>query len=111
MAVLGAHPARLDLYVHPGDPVDFSVPVLDATGASQDLTSWTCAAAALGPAGELLHDFAPAVVDNLIQVAATSTQTEAWTWSVFAARLEITATPPAGGPVPITTGWIRLYRP
>lgn len=109
MTVIGTHPARLDLYVHAGDPVDVGIPVLDSGGAAVTLTSWTVSARALDPAGSVLHDFAPTIVGGQIQVAATSAQTAAWTWAPYAARLVVTATPPGGGPVPIATGWIRFY--
>jgi hypothetical protein len=42
-------------------------------------------------------------------VAATAAQTGGWAWQYYAARLVITATPPAGAPTPIAIGWIRFY--
>lgn len=111
MTVLGQHPQRLDLYIHPGDVIDFGVPVLDAVAAAVDISLWTCAAVVLGPGGETLHDFAPSIADGLVRVAATAAQTGAWEWSAYAARLVVTATPPTSAPMPILTGWIRLYRP
>lgn len=111
MTVLGQHPARLDLYLHPGDPIDFSVPVLDAAGAAQDLTGWTVAATAAAPDGTVLHDFQPSAGATSIRVTATTAQTRAWAWSVYAARLVVTATPPTEAAIEICVGWIRLYRP
>lgn len=110
MTVLGTHPARLDLTVHPGDPVDFTVPVLDAAGVAVDLSGWTLAVTATGPDGQVLHSFTP-TVDGGVRAAADSAVTAAWAWAPYAARLTVTGTPPAGGPVPIAAGWIRLYRP
>lgn len=110
MTVFGAHPQRLDLYVHPGDPISFAIPMLDSAGATQSLTGWTAAATAKTPDGQLLWDFAPAIVSDQIRVAATSAQTSTWAWPVYAARLTVTGTPSGGGPVPVTLGWIRLYR-
>lgn len=110
MTALGAHPARLDLYVHPGDPIDFGVPVLDAAGASVTISGWAVAATVTAPDGTLLHNFSPTVSSNQIRVAATSTQTAAWAWQVYAGRLLVTATPPGDGPVPVVSGWVRLYR-
>lgn len=109
MTVIGTHPARLDLYVHAGDPVDVGVPVLDSTGAAVTLTSWTASAQAQDVDGQVLYDFAPTIVDGQIQIAATSTQTAEWTWTPYAARLVVTATPPGGGPIPVATGWVRFY--
>lgn len=111
MTVLGAHPARLDLYVHPGDPIDFGVPVLDAAAAAVSLAGWACTATVTAPDGAVLHDFAPAVVSNQIRVTAGPAVTAAWAWPVYAGRLLVTATAPSGGPVPVMTGWVRLYRP
>lgn len=111
MTAVGYHPQRLDLYVHAGDPIDVAIPVLDSTGASQPLAGWQAGALAHHSNGVLLHDFVPEIVDNRIRVAATPAQTAAWQWPVHAARLVVTATPPSAGPVPITIGWIRLYRP
>jgi hypothetical protein len=111
MTDIGAHPQRLDIYVHPGDPIAIAIPVLDSTGATESLSGWTAAATVKTPDGQLLHDFAPSIASDQIQVAATSQQTGAWAWSAYAARLTITATPPAGGAAEIATGWIRLYNP
>jgi hypothetical protein len=105
----GAHPARLDLTVHAGDPIDESIPVLDGAGAAVTLSGWTATAKAYDTAGAVLHDFAPAIVSNAIRVTATPAQTGAWAWQTYAARLVVTATPPAGAASPIAAGWIRFY--
>lgn len=110
MTVIGTHPARLDLYVHPGDPIDFGVPVLDATDVAETITSWTVTATVTAPDGTLLHNFSPTIVDNQIRVVAEPPATAAWAWQVYAGRLLVTATPPGGGPLPIMSGWVRLYR-
>jgi hypothetical protein len=110
MTDIGAHPQRLDIYVHPGDPIAIAIPVLDSTGATESLSGWTAAATVKTPDGQLLHDFAPSIASDQIQVAASSQQTAAWLWSAYAARLTVTATPSGGGPIPVTLGWIRLYR-
>jgi hypothetical protein len=110
VTVIGTHPQRLDLYVHPGDPIALAIPGLDSLGVTQSLSGWTAAATARTPDGQLLHDFTPSIASDQIQVAATAAQTGGWAWPVYAARLDITATPPAGAPSPIATGWIRLYR-
>lgn len=111
MTVLGAHPDRLDLTVHPGDTIGFAVPILDETGATVPLAGWSCAATATAPDGTVLHDFAPTIVSDAIRVAATSAETAAWRWALYAARLTVTATPPSDSPAEILVGWIRLYRP
>lgn len=111
MTILGAHPQRLDLAVHPGDEVNFTVSVLNAAGAAQDLTGWTVAATATDPNGVLLHDFTTTIVGTSIRVFASTAQTRAWLWPVYAARLVVTGTPPSEAAVDIANGWIRLYRP
>ena len=110
--VLGAHPARLDLVVHPGDPVDFTVPVLDDDAAAVDLSGWTVTARAAAPDGALLHSFtATGSSLGAVEVSATSAETSAWAWQPYAARLTVTVAPPAGAAIPIASGWVRLYRP
>jgi hypothetical protein len=111
MTTLGAHPTRLDLDIHPGDQIDFTVPVLGSDGVAISLVGWTAGATASDANGTVLHDFAPTIASNLIRTQASSAQTRAWLWSAYAARLVITATPAAGSPVEVAVGWIRLYRP
>ncbi len=111
MTVLGAHPARLDLVVHPGDPIDFSVPVLDADGAAQSLAGWGVAATASAPDGTVLHTFSTSISGTSIRVQATAAETRAWLWNVYAARLVVTGTPVSEVAVELAVGWIRLYRP
>lgn len=110
MTVIGFHPQRLDLTVHAGDPIDVSIPVLDGLGVAVPLAGWSAAAFAyqfIG--GPVLHTFTVAIVSDKVRVSATSAQTAAWSWPVYAARFVVTATPPAGTPIPITLGWIRFY--
>jgi hypothetical protein len=106
---IGRHPQRLDLTVHAGDPIDIAIPVLDSAGVAVSLTSWTCAAHVIDVNGTVLWDFTPSIVADEIRVAATAAQTGGWAWQYYAARLVITATPPAGAPTPIAIGWIRFY--
>jgi hypothetical protein len=106
---LGSHPQRLDLTVHAGDPVDVAIPVYDSDDVSVTLSGWTVGAQALDANGTVLWDFTPTVVSNAIRVSATAAQTGGWTWQHYAARLVVTATPPAGAPSPIAIGWIRFY--
>src|ERR1044072_8012860 len=111
MTVLGAHPARLDLYIHPGDPIDFGVPVLDGDGEAQDLSGWETAATVTAPDGTLLHTFSTSISDTSIRVQATTAETRAWLWSVYAGRVVVTGTPVSEAAVELATGWLRLYRP
>lgn len=109
--VIGTHPTRLDLYVHPGDPIDFTVPVLDADGALVDVSTWSATATAALPGGVILHDFAPTVSADGVRVVATEAQTRAWDWAVRAARLNVAIVAPGAAAARLCLGWIRLYRP
>jgi hypothetical protein len=110
VTVLGAHPARLDLVVHAGDPVSSLVAVLESDGDPQSLAGWTVAAQALDPTtGTVLHAFTTTIEGTSIRVTATPAQTRAWSWTHYAVRLEVTATPPAEGKSLITLGWLRFY--
>lgn len=111
MTVLGVHPLRLDLVVHPGDPIDFTVPVLDAAGAAQSLAGWTVAATATDPAGTVLHTFTTTISGTSVRVQATTAETRAWLWTPYAARLVVTGTPVSEAAIELAVGWIRLYRP
>lgn len=95
--------------MHAGDPVDVAIPVYNTAGVAQSLSGWSASAKALDVAGQVLHDFAPSIVSDQIRVIATSAQTGAWAWQTYAARLVVTATPAAGAPLTITSGWIRFY--
>lgn len=112
MTVIGAHPARLDLVVHAGDPVAANVPVLEADNDPQALDGWTVRVQALDPTNDqVLHTFTTSTTGgSSVQITATPTETGAWQWTTYAARLVATVTPPAGAPSPITLGWVRFYR-
>lgn len=110
MAVIGAHPTRLDEVVHAGDPVDTLVAVLESDGDSQSLDGWTVVARALDPTSDaVLHTFTTTGVAGSIRITATPVETRAWSWTYYAVRLEVTAAPPAGAASPIANGWLRFY--
>ncbi|MBV9919993.1 MAG: hypothetical protein JOY78_03935 [Pseudonocardia sp.] len=113
MTSLGAHPQRLDLYVHPGDPIDVSIAVLDGSGATPGTwpTSWAQAANITDADGALLWSFVPTTTSTAVVLSATSQATATWAWSAYAGRLVVTVTPPGGGPAPLALGWVHLYRP
>ena len=111
MTEFGAHPQRLDLTVHAGDPISISIPVIDSLGVAQSLSGWSASAQAVDASGAMLYDFAASIVSDTIRVAATPAQTGAWNWPGYAARLVVTGTPSGGSPTEIAVGWIRLYRP
>lgn len=110
MTPLGVHPQRLDIALRPGDPIDFSVPVLDAAG-SVDITGWTPAATATTPDNTFSYTLATVIAGNKVRVSAAGSVTHTWAWPAYAARLVVTAAPPTAAPVEIVVGWIRLYLP
>lgn len=110
MAVIGAHPARVDLTVHAGEPVDFTIPVLDdATGlAVATLSGWTAAAQIRAtPDGPVLHAFTPAIEGVGVRVTATAAVTAAWSFTT--ARWDVLLTAPDATPHVLCAGWVRVY--
>src|SRR5438105_1329483 len=111
LATIGGEPDRIDLEVYPGDPVDFTIPVLDATGAAESALGWAVAAQVrASPAAALLHAFTVAAAAGGIRVSATADETAAWSdWPVSVARWDLRVTPPGGDPALIVAGWVRVH--
>lgn len=109
MTVIGAHPPRVDLVVHSGEPVDFTVPVLDDVGLPvTTLIGWTAAAQIRAtPDGPILATFTATIVGVTVRITATKEQTVAWTF--VAAQWDLIMTSPTGTPSPLCAGWVRLY--
>jgi hypothetical protein len=62
---IGRDPARIDIDVNAGEPIDFTVSVLDATGAAQSLTGWTLTATVRRDANSpVLHTFTATVAPS-----------------------------------------------
>lgn len=109
-ATLGAHPPRIDLVVHAGEPVDFTVPVLDDAGvAVPSLSGWT-AAAQIRTAPDsptVLATLTAAVVGVTVRVTAPVADTAGWTWNT--ARWDLVLTSPTAVPHVLCAGWVRIY--
>lgn len=116
VTTIGVDPARVDVEVTPGEPVDFTVSVLDATGAAQSLSGWTLSATVSGR-----HTFTTVVVapsgtpgtagydPGGVRVTATGAQTAYWSgWLTPSARWSLWLTPPASEPYLHAAGWVRL---
>ena len=105
VTTVGRDPARIDIDVTPGEPVDFTVPVLDAVGQPQPLAGWAIAATVPGR-----HVFtATDVGAGVVQVYASPEQTAVWAeWLVPSARWSLWLTPPASPPYLFAAGWVRL---
>lgn len=107
--VIGRLPARIDIAVNAGEPVDFTVPVLDAAGAAQSLSGWTVTATVHRDT-TTLHTFTTAVVSaSQVQVTAAGVDTAGWSsWPVSAAQWSLWLTPPASEPYLFAAGWVRV---
>lgn len=110
VTTIGGDPARIDIDTYPGEPVDFTVPVLDANGDPQDLSGWTFAAQVRASRDDpVLHTFTVAVDGDGVQVYASPTETAAWAdWATSTARWDLWLTPPASPPYLFAAGWVRV---
>jgi len=118
VTTVGDEPARLDIDVYPGAPIDFTEPVYDAAGAAQDFTGWTLAAQIRASRdASVLHTLTLAAVapdsdsDGGIRVTVSGADTDTWAdWPVSVARWDLWATAPASEPAPpLLTGWVRIH--
>ena len=108
----GTHPARQDIVVHGGDPVDVLATARDAADALVNFTGWTMAAEVLAPNG--VHVVAALIVAAELggfAIQATPQMTADWArvLPVFS-PWRVTATHPSGDPIYRTKGWLALYR-
>lgn len=111
VTTIGADPARIDIEVVAGEPVDFTVPVGDANGDAQDLTGWTLAAPIRAtPDTPILASLTLTESAGSVRVTATGDDTAAWAgWRVPVARWALWLTPPASPPYPFAAGWVRVH--
>lgn len=104
VTTIGRDPARIDVDVTPGEPIDFTVSVLDATGATQSLSGWTLSATVPGR-----HTFTAVAVAGGVRITAAGAETALWdVWSAPAVRWSLWLTPPASEPYLHAAGWVRL---
>lgn len=116
VTTIGRDPARVDIETCPGEPVDFTVPVLDATGAVQPLAGWVIAAVVLGrytfTAVYVAASGTPGTAGydpGGVRITASGAQTALWAeWLVPVARWSLWLTPPASEPYLHAAGWVRL---
>jgi hypothetical protein len=108
VTTVGREPARVDVDVTPGEPLNFTVPVLDATGAVQPLAGWALSATVHRDLA-VLHVFTAAAVTGGVQNTASGAETALWVdWLVPVARWSLWLTPPASEPYLHAAGWVRL---
>lgn len=103
---VGAFPQDVDVEVYAGEPVDFTVPVLDATNAAQSVAGWTGTAQVRRyPGGPLLHTWTLTLGSSGVQVTATSEETAAFlSWPTRAVRWDLWVTEPTEDPRPVCRG-------
>lgn len=108
-ATVGVEPATIDLVVHPGEPVDFTVPVFDAGDAAVTPTGWTLTAP-IRRRSTLLGSLTATAVTGGVRVAATGEDTTDWAdWAVSQASWTLWVTPPAGQASPLVVGAVRVH--
>jgi hypothetical protein len=102
--------AEVDVEVYAGEPVDFTVPVLDAADAEVDVTGWTGSAQVRRyPGSPLLHTWTLTLSDAGVQVTATGEQTaEFASWSTETARWDLWITEPGEEARPVCRGRILV---
>ena len=107
---IGAEPARVDIEATVGAPLDFTVPVLDADDAAQDLSGWTLLGTVhTDRGGTTLHTFTT-TADGGVRVTADGDDTATWgDWPVSVARWSLWLTSPADVPTLHAAGWVRVH--
>lgn len=115
MTVIGTHPPRVNLTVHAGEPVDFTVPALNGdTGLPvATLAGWTAAAQIRvnqQPGAQLLHNLTVAIEGVTVRVTATSAQTLTWTaWGKTSAPWDLILIDTTDTPHVLCAGRVRVY--
>ncbi len=105
---VGSFPSDVDVEVYLGEPVDFTVPVLDAAAEAQDLAGWTLTATAYRD-DTTVHTFTATAVAGGVQLYASAEQTATWAgWAAPSVRWSLWLTPPASPPYLFAAGWVRL---
>lgn len=107
---IGAEPERIDIDVHPGERVDFTVPVYDSTGALQNATGWTVLAQVRhSPTDAVLYAFTLAAGASGVRVQAPEADTASWaSWAPSTVPWDLWVTPPANPPFVLAAGWVRV---
>lgn len=109
---LGTHPPRIDLVVHAGEPIDFTVPILNEDGSAVtfSLAGWTPTAQIRVAAGQpVLATLTCTIIGTSVAVTATGAETAAWSWPSSSGQWDLVLTSPAGIPHILCGGWVRLY--
>jgi hypothetical protein len=110
---VGTPPQQIDINVAAGEPIDFTVPVLDADDDVVDVTGWTGLAQIRPHAGgALLHTLDCATSADGVQVTADSDDTAAWAaWRDPMARWDLWVVPTSEDPRPLARGRVFVRSP
>lgn len=110
---VGTRPREVDIDVLAGEPIDFTVPVLDAASAVVPATGWTGVAQVRPHAGgALLHTFTLAASADGFRVTADPADTLTWAqWRYPLARWDLWVTPPAEDARPLAIGRVFVRSP
>lgn len=102
--------SEVDVEVYAGEPVDFTVPVLDADDVEQDVTGWTGTAQVRRyPGGPLLHTWTLALSSDGVRVTATGEETADFTtWPTRQARWDLWVTEPDEEARPVCRGRVLV---
>ena len=107
---VGAFPDDVDVEVYAGEPVDFTLPVLDANNVEHSVAGWTgIAQVRRYPGGPLLHTWTLELGADGVTVSATPTQTAAFVgWGSHVARWDLWLTEPDQDPRPLCAGRVLV---
>lgn len=110
---VGRRPEKIDVDVLAGEPVDFTVPVLDDDDVAQNVTGWAATAEVRRyPRGPLLASFTLTPGAAGVRVAATGAQTAGWVnWSSPVARWDLWVTQPDHEARPVAVGRVLVRSP
>lgn len=110
---VGLRLQRINIDLLAGEPIDFTVPALDALDQEVDVTSWTALAQVRPHAGgTLLHTFTLAASADGFRVTADPADTLTWAqWRCPLARWDLWVTPPAENTRPLACGRVFVRSP
>lgn len=113
VATIGAHPQRRDIANTPGEPIDFSVSVDQATGEPvPSLSGWTATAVVVpARAGAAAVELPTTLGQDSVRVTVEPGVTEGWPqlWGCLEGQWSLTVTDPTDVPHVLQTGWVQLY--
>lgn len=108
---VGIRPQKIDVDVLAGEPIDFTVPVLDDDDVAQNATGWTGLAQVRPHAGgRLLAE--PTLSFSAAGVRVQVADTSGWAdWRSPLARWDLWVTPPAEESRPLARGRVFVRSP